>query len=169
MAIFVPDVLSDRNNSGSEFLTVGWQPHPSTWWPVFLLEVDSTSFLSPLYALFFKDRLSSLNLELTAQLLAGQWRPHPAPALSTCLCLTVPRFQMHAVDLYLGPHTCRASTLTRIHIVSHHFKLKSVIDNTLAAWCLIKIETFQLLLETGRFNNTSGNKSGRRMEVTLRF
>lgn len=76
---------------------------------------------------------------------------------------------MHAVDLNLGPHTCRASTLTRIYIVSHHFKFKSVIDNTLAAWCLIKIETFQLLLETGRFNNTSGNKPGRRMEVTLRF
>jgi hypothetical protein len=26
---FVPAVPSDRNNSGSEFLTVGWQPHPS--------------------------------------------------------------------------------------------------------------------------------------------
>ena len=25
-----PAVLSDRNNSESEFLTVGWQPHPST-------------------------------------------------------------------------------------------------------------------------------------------
>jgi hypothetical protein len=28
-SIFVPAVLLDRNNSGSEFLTVGWQPHPS--------------------------------------------------------------------------------------------------------------------------------------------
>jgi len=36
---FVPGVLLDRNNSGSEFLTVGWQPHLSTWCPVFLLEV----------------------------------------------------------------------------------------------------------------------------------
>jgi hypothetical protein len=29
-SIFVSAVLLDRNNSGSEFLTVGWQPHPST-------------------------------------------------------------------------------------------------------------------------------------------
>jgi hypothetical protein len=29
-SIFVPAVLLDRNNSGSEFSTVGWQPHPST-------------------------------------------------------------------------------------------------------------------------------------------
>jgi hypothetical protein len=28
---FGPAVISDRNNSGSEFLTVGWQSHPSTW------------------------------------------------------------------------------------------------------------------------------------------
>jgi hypothetical protein len=27
---FDPAVLSDRKRSGSEFLTVGWQPHPST-------------------------------------------------------------------------------------------------------------------------------------------
>ena len=29
-SIFVPAVLLDRNNSGSEFLTVEWQPHRST-------------------------------------------------------------------------------------------------------------------------------------------
>jgi hypothetical protein len=28
-SIFVPAALSNRNNSGPEFLTVGWQPHPS--------------------------------------------------------------------------------------------------------------------------------------------
>ena len=46
-SIFVPAVLLGRNNSGSEFLTVGWQPHLSTWLPIFLLDVDSTSSLSP--------------------------------------------------------------------------------------------------------------------------
>ena len=39
---FVPTVFSDRNNSGSEFLTVGWQLHPSIWCPAFFLEVDSS-------------------------------------------------------------------------------------------------------------------------------
>jgi hypothetical protein len=43
---FVPAVPLDRDNSGSEFLAVGWQPHPSTWCPILLLEVDSISFLS---------------------------------------------------------------------------------------------------------------------------
>jgi hypothetical protein len=28
-SIFVPAVPSDGNNSGSELLTIGWQPHPS--------------------------------------------------------------------------------------------------------------------------------------------
>ena len=31
-SIFVTSVLLDRNNSGSEFLTVRWHPHRSTWW-----------------------------------------------------------------------------------------------------------------------------------------
>ena len=44
-SIFVPAFLSDSNSSGSEFFTVGWQPHPSTWCPLFLLEVGSTSSL----------------------------------------------------------------------------------------------------------------------------
>jgi len=44
-SILVPAVLSDRNSYGSEFLTVGWQPHPSL---VFLLDVGSISSLSPL-------------------------------------------------------------------------------------------------------------------------
>jgi hypothetical protein len=30
LSILVPEVLSARNNSGPEFLTVGLQPHPST-------------------------------------------------------------------------------------------------------------------------------------------
>jgi hypothetical protein len=47
-SIFVPTVFSDRNNYESEFLTVGWQPHPSTWCPAFLLEVGSISSLFPL-------------------------------------------------------------------------------------------------------------------------
>ena len=29
-SIFVPEVFSDRNKYRSEFLTVGWQPQPST-------------------------------------------------------------------------------------------------------------------------------------------
>ena len=29
LSISIPAVLSDRNNYGSEFLTLGWQPHPS--------------------------------------------------------------------------------------------------------------------------------------------
>ena len=29
-SIFLPTVPSDRNNSGSELLAVGWQPHPFT-------------------------------------------------------------------------------------------------------------------------------------------
>jgi hypothetical protein len=29
LSIFVPVALSNRNNYGSEFLTVEWQPHPS--------------------------------------------------------------------------------------------------------------------------------------------
>ena len=53
-SIFVLAVLLDRNNSGSEFLTVGWQPNPSTWCPVFLLEVYSTSSLSPLLGISSK-------------------------------------------------------------------------------------------------------------------
>jgi hypothetical protein len=40
---FVPADLLNKNNSGSEFLTVGWQPHLFTWWTVFLLEVNSRS------------------------------------------------------------------------------------------------------------------------------
>ena len=37
LSIFVSAVLLDRNNSGSEFLTVVWQPHPSIgcWWTFF--------------------------------------------------------------------------------------------------------------------------------------
>jgi hypothetical protein len=45
LSIFIPEVLLDRNNTGLEFLTVGWQPHTSTWCPVFLMEEDSTSSL----------------------------------------------------------------------------------------------------------------------------
>jgi hypothetical protein len=42
-SVFVTAVLSDRNIFESEFLIVGWQQHPPTLSPVFLLEVDSTS------------------------------------------------------------------------------------------------------------------------------
>jgi hypothetical protein len=58
ISIFVPAVLSNRNNSGLEFLTVRWQPHPTSWCPIFLLEVDSMSFLSPL--LGFSSKVSHL-------------------------------------------------------------------------------------------------------------
>jgi hypothetical protein len=48
LSISIPAVISDRNNYGSEFLTMGWQ-HPSfSGCPVFLLEMGSTSSLSPL-------------------------------------------------------------------------------------------------------------------------
>jgi hypothetical protein len=47
--IFVPEVLSDRNNSMSVLLTVRWQLHLSTWCPVFLLEVDFPCFPSSLW------------------------------------------------------------------------------------------------------------------------
>jgi len=61
---FVLAVLLDRNNSGSEFLTVGWQPHPSTRCSVFLLKVDTTSSLSFLLGISSKfppfDYLESL-------------------------------------------------------------------------------------------------------------
>ena len=30
LSIFIPEVLLDRNNTGLEFLTVGWQPYPFT-------------------------------------------------------------------------------------------------------------------------------------------
>jgi hypothetical protein len=53
-SIWVPAVLLDRDNSGSEFLTVWWQLHPSTWHSAFLLEVDSTSSLSPLMGISSK-------------------------------------------------------------------------------------------------------------------
>ena len=53
-SIFVPAVLLNRDNSGSEILTVGWPSHPSTWCPVFLLEMDSTLFLSPLLGISSK-------------------------------------------------------------------------------------------------------------------
>jgi hypothetical protein len=48
VSIFDPEVPSDRNNSGSEFSNVGWQPHFSTWCPVPPLEVDSISTPSSL-------------------------------------------------------------------------------------------------------------------------
>ena len=48
LSIIFPAGPSDRNNSGSEFLTVGWQLHPCTWWPVPPLEVNTTSSTSPL-------------------------------------------------------------------------------------------------------------------------
>ena len=44
-SIFVASVVLD--NSGSEFLTVGWQLHHAIQCPVFLVEMDSTSSLSP--------------------------------------------------------------------------------------------------------------------------
>jgi hypothetical protein len=45
---FVPVVLLDRNNTWTRFLIVVWQPHPSTWCLVSLLELDSKSAFSPL-------------------------------------------------------------------------------------------------------------------------
>ena len=51
LSIFVLAVLLDSYNSWSDFLTVGWQPHPSTWCPVFLLDMDSMSSLSPLLSI----------------------------------------------------------------------------------------------------------------------
>jgi hypothetical protein len=48
-SIFVLAVLLDKNNSGSQFLTVRWQLCPSTWCPAFRLEEDSgPSGMSPL-------------------------------------------------------------------------------------------------------------------------
>jgi hypothetical protein len=51
---FCPCSSFRQGRSGSEFLIVGWQPHPSTWCPAFLLEVDSISSLSPLLGISFK-------------------------------------------------------------------------------------------------------------------
>ena len=53
-SIFGSAVLLDRDNYESEFLALGWQAYPSTWCPVFLREVDSTSFLSPLLGISSK-------------------------------------------------------------------------------------------------------------------
>jgi hypothetical protein len=47
-SIFVPAFLLDRKISGSKFLkVVGW-PYPSTGGPVYLVEVVSSGFISPL-------------------------------------------------------------------------------------------------------------------------
>jgi hypothetical protein len=54
-SIFVPAVLLDRNNSGSEILTVGYNPRPSTWGPFYLMEVDiSSSSLYPMLDILAK-------------------------------------------------------------------------------------------------------------------
>jgi hypothetical protein len=76
-SIFVPAVLLDRNNSGSEFLTVGWQLHPSAWCPVFLVEIDCTSSLSALLGISSFWVLRVFNLPGLWYILEGH--PHIPP------------------------------------------------------------------------------------------
>jgi hypothetical protein len=79
-SIFVPAVLLDSNNFGSEFLNVGWQPHPSTWCTVFLLEVVSTSSLSPLLDISSKvppsESWESLTSQVSDTLVHSGGSPH---------------------------------------------------------------------------------------------
>ena len=49
-SIFVPAIVLDRNNFGSEILGVGWYPSHSTWNSFYLLEVGCSSSLFPLLA-----------------------------------------------------------------------------------------------------------------------
>ena len=53
-SIFVPAFLSDRNNSGSNFLKIGGWPHPSIGAPVYLLGVVSSGSISLLLGIWAK-------------------------------------------------------------------------------------------------------------------
>ena len=53
-SIFVPEFHLDKNNSGSKFLKVCWCPHSSTKGPVYLLEMISSSSISPLLGISAK-------------------------------------------------------------------------------------------------------------------
>jgi hypothetical protein len=64
------------------FLTVEWQPYPSIWCPVFLLEMDSTYSLFPLLDISSKVPHSESWRALTSQVLVlsrGSPSLHPTP------------------------------------------------------------------------------------------
>jgi hypothetical protein len=97
---FIPAVLLDRDNARSEFLTVGWQPHPSTWFPVFLLEVNSKSSLSP--QLGISSKVPSLSLESLSypgSLIHSRGYPPPPPTSHEVA-------HFHSFSWPSGLHTC---------------------------------------------------------------
>jgi hypothetical protein len=107
---FVLAVLSDRNNSGSELLTVGWQPHPSTWCPVFLLEVDSTSSLPPLLGISSKVPPFESWQPLTSQVSGTFWR-EPSTSHLLRLHISIHSAGPHGFTLPPPPNTWFCSLL----------------------------------------------------------
>jgi hypothetical protein len=53
-SIFVPEFLFDRTNFGLKVLWVGWYLHPSIGRSVWLLEVASSGYMSPMLGILAK-------------------------------------------------------------------------------------------------------------------
>jgi hypothetical protein len=75
-SIFVIAVLSDRINYGSEFFDCGMANPYLTLYPVFLLEVASTSYFSSLCGISSKVTPFEYRESLTSQVSVTFWK-HP--------------------------------------------------------------------------------------------
>ena len=154
---FVAAVLLDRNNSGSEFLTLGWQPHPPTCCHIFLLEIDSPSSsphcrtfllmflpLSPENLSPFRSRGSLHIQRLPVSILSAgpqDFNPVPHPQYSTTLSLHVafptkvaPSLPPAVIDFFSLPNEIEVSA----------FGLLGVLPFLNSADCVLGILHFSL-------------------------
>jgi hypothetical protein len=123
-SIFVPAVLLDRNNSASEFLTVGWQPHPcdfSFWHSLLSKYIYKNFFLVclPMQVCLYVCLSVSLCLNLCVYVCRG-WM---SLRIFACMCLHLRAYFLPTAML----HANSFGRVTRKYII-HLYNAKQIIS-----------------------------------------